>query len=172
VATALQRCLIDAISTRSSTAARVIVVCDGRVLLFECLDPGDLERGTFWFTAGGGINPGEALEAAALRELEEEAGLRLAEADLGPVVATRRALFDFEGTTYDQHESYFFATVADAEIDISGWDEIEQRSMLGHRWWSIEDLRATNETVHPRELADVVGQLLRDGAPATPIELG
>ena len=47
-------------------AARVVLLDDrDRVLLFRGFDPADPDRGSWWFTPGGGINPGESLEAAA-----------------------------------------------------------------------------------------------------------
>ena len=37
-----------------------------------------------------------------------------------------------------------------------GWDEVEQRALLDHRWWSVEELRTTAETYYPRALPDLV----------------
>ena len=45
------------------TSARVIPInASGRVLLLHGHDP-------YWFTIGGAVEPGESLEAAAVREL-------------------------------------------------------------------------------------------------------
>ncbi|MBC7679310.1 MAG: NUDIX domain-containing protein, partial [Pseudorhodobacter sp.] len=59
------------------TAARVLLL-DGRdrVLLFRGGDPHLPERGTWWFTPGGGLDPGEQTVDGAVRELFEETGLR------------------------------------------------------------------------------------------------
>jgi hypothetical protein len=51
-----------------------------------------------------------------------------------------------------------------------GWDEVEQRALLGHRWWSVAELRATDLAVYPRELADVVRAVI-DGTLSGPIRL-
>ena len=66
-------------------AARFIVVDeDERVLLVRF----DLVRGGHvWATVGGGLEPGEAHEDAARRELREEVGLE--GVDLGPCIWTR-----------------------------------------------------------------------------------
>lgn len=46
-------------------AARVVLLDDrDRVLLFRGFDPADPDRGSWWFTPGDGIKPGESLEAA------------------------------------------------------------------------------------------------------------
>jgi 8-oxo-dGTP pyrophosphatase MutT (NUDIX family) len=57
------------------TAGRVIVLDPaGRVLLFEGIDPGLIDAPRFWFTPGGGCEPGESFEAAARRELAPGCG--------------------------------------------------------------------------------------------------
>ena len=57
-------------------AARVLLVDPaGRLLLFQGFDP-HVPDESFWFTAGGGLEPGEELLAGAQRELREETGLR------------------------------------------------------------------------------------------------
>ncbi len=32
--------------------------------------------------------------------------------------------------------------------------------MLGHRWWSVPELRATDQVVYPEALADLLERLL------------
>ena len=51
-----------------------------------------------------------------------------------------------------------------------GWDEVEQRALLNHRWWTVDELRATDETVYPSELAEVVSAVL-DGTIEGTMEL-
>ena len=53
------------------TSAKAVVVHDGRVLLQRA----NWEGQDCYFLPGGGQHPGEALEAAALREVHEETGL-------------------------------------------------------------------------------------------------
>ncbi len=142
-------------------AARVIVVDDdGCVLLLEGCDPARLEEGTWWFTPGGGVDDGETIDDAARRELREETGLVVD--DLGEPVFHRTTEFSFEGVHYRQTEDFFCVRVPRYEIRDDGWNEIERRAMLGARWWSLDELRTTSNTVYPETLAHIVAQLTSD----------
>jgi 8-oxo-dGTP pyrophosphatase MutT (NUDIX family) len=151
-------------------AARVVLVADGRVLLQHGFDPGRPEDGTWWLTPGGGLNDGESVEDGAVREVFEETGLRLSPAELGPVIATRVASFEFERRQFRQSESFFAVNVEAFTPQHHGWDEVEQRALLDHRWWTVDELRTTDETVYPSELAEVV-QAVLDETLTTPIRL-
>lgn len=150
-------------------AARVVLLADGRVLLQHGCDPGRPDDGAWWLTPGGGLNDGESIQDGAVREVLEETGLRLDPGQLGPVVATRVCRFPFEGRRYRQSESFFAVTVAPFTPQHHGWDEVEQRALIDHRWWSIEELRATDETIYPSQLPDLVEALL-DGSLEDPVE--
>ncbi len=151
-------------------AARVVLVADGRVLLQQGFDPGRPEAGTWWITPGGGLNNAETVEDAAVREVLEETGLHLSPAQLGPVIATRVAHFEFDGRQFRQSESFFAVHVEVFAPQHHGWDEVEQRALLDHRWWNVAELRATDEKVYPSELADLV-QAIIDGTLSGPIRL-
>lgn len=155
---------------RERQAARVVLVADGQVLLQQGFDPGRPEAGRWWITPGGGLGDGESVEDGAVREVLEETGLQLSPAQLGPVIARRVAYFEFEGRQFRQSESFFAVVVEAFTPQHHGWDEVEQRALLGHRWWSVDELRATDEAVYPTELADVV-QAVLDGTLRGPIRL-
>jgi ADP-ribose pyrophosphatase YjhB (NUDIX family) len=136
-------------------AARVIVVDEsGRVLLFRGGDPHRPDAGTWWFTPGGGLDPGETVEDAARRELREETGLVITH--LGPVVVERRIEFDFEGVRYDQQETFFMVSVAAFDVDTGAWTDVERRSVFEHRWWTRAELEMTTDTVYPEGLAELL----------------
>jgi 8-oxo-dGTP pyrophosphatase MutT (NUDIX family) len=151
-------------------AARVLLVADGSVLLIKGFDPARPEAGTWWITPGGGVDADESLEAAATREVLEETGLRLPPAKLGDVVATRVAEFEFEQQWFRQTESFFAVRLPRFPVSAAGWDDLERRSLLDHRWWTVDELEATDETVYPRELARVVAAVCDDRI-AAPIQL-
>jgi 8-oxo-dGTP pyrophosphatase MutT (NUDIX family) len=136
-------------------AARVIVLDEhDAVLLLRGFDPTRPDRGSWWFTPGGGLDPGESPADAARRELHEETGLLVAE--LGSAHFERDVTFEFEGVTYRQHEHYFALRTTRFEPARDAWTDVEQRSVLGHRWWGVDELAATDAVVHPEQLVDRV----------------
>lgn len=133
-------------------AARVLVVDEaGRLLLIEGCDPSAPENGRWWFTPGGGLDPGEDALAGAARELWEETGI--AGVELAGPVAERTAEFDFEGVAYRQHEVFFEARVTSAvEVAPGALTDLEHRALSGHRWWSADELEGTDDVVFPEWL--------------------
>jgi 8-oxo-dGTP pyrophosphatase MutT (NUDIX family) len=151
--------------------ARILVADpEGRVLLFSAQEP-DGER--WWFTPGGGVHRGETVQAAGVRELLEETGFAIAEADLGPVVATSSGLWLAEesGKLYLGAHSFFFVRVSHTKLNTDGQEDLERNMITGHRWWSVADLRAATDAIAPVGLADLMDRLLRGDIPARPVRL-
>ncbi len=140
-------------------AARVLPVDTGnRVLLLHGFNP-SAPADLFWFTIGGGIDPGESPAAAAARELLEEAGLAVDPADLGEPVWQRIAEFSFDGRRYRQEEEYFLLRVGFFEVSLAGLDTIEQQTVIGYRWWDAAGLQAAGEVFFPAELPRLLREL-------------
>ncbi len=139
-----------------------------RVLLLDGFEPSD-PGVCWWFTPGGGVEAGEDLAAAALREVAEETGIT--EVTLGPMVWRRTCAFDFDGRHWEQDESYFLARTATTRVDTAGQTELERRTVRGLRWWTCDELSATRETVYPTRLAELLRRLLVEGPPRPPLLL-
>jgi 8-oxo-dGTP pyrophosphatase MutT (NUDIX family) len=141
-------------------AARVLLLDPaGRVLLQNCFDPADPGQGSWWNTMGGGIDEGESPSQAAVRELVEETGLHVDVAAVGPVVHRRLTEFCFGGSAYRQSEDYFLVRTDPFDPAPTAHSDLEMQAVLGMRWWTREELRATREQVYPKELLDVLDRL-------------
>ena len=140
-------------------AARVLLFsADGRLLLATSHDLHDPSR-SWWFTLGGGLEPGEDARLAAVREVEEETGIELdPDALLGPV-ATRSALLDFASGTVRQEEEYYLAWLGwEPPVARTGWTALERASMDLVCWVDPAVLRSGVE-VFPPALADLIERL-------------
>jgi len=150
-------------------AARVLLLdAEDRLLLFRGVDPA-VPDVTWWITPGGGLEPGEEVRDAALRELAEETGLT--EIELGPLVAYDTVSFSFRGQRYEQDQWFLLARTHGTELDVSGSAGEEHAQLLTARWWTVAELRVTEETVYPIGLAELVERLLADGPPVPAVRL-
>ncbi|WP_433546964.1 NUDIX hydrolase [Streptomyces sp. CA-294286] len=148
-------------------SARVLVIDErGRVLLFRFRKFGG-GTGYGWCVPGGGVEAGETLAAAAVRELWEEAGLRLDERTLGGAVAETSGYADLGWAAGEFRDVYFRCRVESSayEVDVRGLVGEERDHHAGHRWWSAEELGATAETVYPLGLAGLVADLVAGRVP-------
>ncbi|MEH0828637.1 MULTISPECIES: NUDIX hydrolase [unclassified Micromonospora] len=141
-------------------AARVLLVdAGGRVLLFSGWDPSRPDH-RYWFTPGGGLDPGETAAQAAARELAEETGLRLDPAALGAPVWSETVEFPFDGVWYRQEQEFFLVRVPAWEVDTTGFTDVERASVSGHRWWSVDELAASGHRYYPEDLPAVLTRAL------------
>jgi 8-oxo-dGTP pyrophosphatase MutT (NUDIX family) len=140
-------------------AGRVLPIDSrGRVLLLRGFDPADPAH-PFWFTVGGGADPGESLAEAAARELREEVGIAADAASLGTPVWRRVARFGFDGTCYQQEEEYFLFRVSSCEVSLDGMDDAEKQTVTGYRWCSAAEIESLAEPVAPADLPRILREL-------------
>jgi 8-oxo-dGTP pyrophosphatase MutT (NUDIX family) len=155
-------------NVRHRRAGRAIVrSADGRVLMMRGEDPGDLARGGFWFTPGGGLSDGESIEDGVRRELVEETGLAVTR--VGPVVMRRRDRFAMLGEIWLQEETIHLVEV-DAVFEpwTAGLEALEASVVTEFRWFSTGELRSLDENFYPRCLADLLDEIEASGPPKVP----
>jgi hypothetical protein len=56
----------------------------------------------------------------------------------------------------DVDQRFFLLRTDDFVLSPKVWTDEEQRVLTEHRWWSLDDIRDSKETIWPAELADIV----------------
>jgi 8-oxo-dGTP pyrophosphatase MutT (NUDIX family) len=154
------------------SAARVLVLdAADRVLLVLGTDPA-VPGVRYWWTLGGGREPGESPRACAVRELHEEAGLIVTEADLVGPLHRDASAFAFDRFWIEQDNEFFAVRVESWTAAPAALDVLEVASILGTGWWTLDELRAqrdglphggpgvVGEAVYPPALPDIVAVAL------------
>ena len=142
-------------------AGRVLLLDGaGRVLLVRGSDPGR-PGSRYWFTIGGGVDPGESVAQAAARELFEETGLRVEPSDLGEPILHDVTDFPYGGTWYRQRQAFYVLRVPAWEVPVGQISADEEHYIHEHRWWPLDEIVATGEPVYPPDLAATLGRILK-----------
>jgi 8-oxo-dGTP pyrophosphatase MutT (NUDIX family) len=136
-----------------------------RVLLVKFRDD---QGQVWWATPGGGIDDGESAEEAIRRELVEEAGL--VDYELGPEIWRREHVFAWLGRILRQRERIFVVRVEEHEPAPTA--DLPAEQVFELRWWTLAELEGATETLVPARLAHFMRQLLDEGPPAAPIDVG
>ena len=127
-----------------------------------------------WATPGGGIEAAESPLEALKRELAEEVGLALV--DEPPHVWHQRVVAEGRAEGYDGviNDYYMIKTDNFAPSGSFGAEILRAENITRFRWWSLDELQSYlgDAIFAPRDLAALLEQLLRVGAPQEPLALG
>jgi 8-oxo-dGTP diphosphatase len=153
---------------RIREAVRALVIdADQRVLLVRFEFP----TATRWALPGGGLEPGEGHVEALRRELEEEVGL--VGAIIGPQIWHRLHIVPFLNGQFDGQREQIYLVRCDtfeARPQLS-WEEMNAEFVHELRWWTLDEIAASDAHFVPRDLHSRVVSVLRDGPPPDSVDV-
>ncbi|MDE2355734.1 MAG: NUDIX domain-containing protein [Alphaproteobacteria bacterium] len=145
---------------RERPTARVLLLdSEDRILLLKGRLPTAPEGPGAWYTVGGGVEPGESLEAAARREMAEETGLEPHFVSQ-PLWWSEQVYYDRKGRPVLFRQAFLMARCDGGDPSRAGWTPLEQALVDDIRWWTLAELETTDEPVYPEDLASRLRQLL------------
>lgn len=144
-------------------AVRAVVIDpDDRTVLMRYVDD-------VWAVPGGGIDPGEADEEVLARELAEELGLD--DYALGPCVWWREHWFPEMGEKWGGQAERIYL-VRSGRFEPAPRLDLTAENVVDVRWWTLDELLASDAEFAPRRLAILLRDLLAAGPPAEPEDVG
>jgi len=139
------------------TARLVVLDARNRVLLLRYEDTRHIvtdvmypDLWSYWGTPGGGVEEGETFTDAARRELWEKVLL----------IASEEVLMQAR---------YYLARVTHAQVSLANLLTAEQGVVREFRWWTLDEVRQTDEVIFPRSFADSLAPVIAGKVPREPV---
>jgi len=143
----------------------------GRILLFRAVLASRADT-HWWELPGGGIEPGESYQHAAVREIREETGLQISPAQVGPPRWRRTSTWTARGIRRLQHEVVVSVDLdADAPLVTDGGRTAEEaEEYVDARWWDVADIIVSSERFYPGRLPELLPAFLAGAELTEPFE--
>jgi 8-oxo-dGTP pyrophosphatase MutT (NUDIX family) len=151
-------------------SVRALILDENQSILLLRFDWDGLDvPGGFWANPGGGIEPGESRRDALARELLEEVGLQMTE--LGPEIWTKTALFPMAPWDGQVDHIHLLRVEHFAPEPRLTPDQLVAENVHEVRWWTLDELTASDATFAPRALPALLENLLSTTIPDEPVAL-
>lgn len=151
----------DADGPRTRRTARILVLDDDGAILLMKTHWGRRTLPARWLTPGGGIDAGEDAHTAAVRELFEETGHRVAA--LGEPAAHRRIDLPAAEEYQVREATYFVLRTPRFAIADDDWTDSERDDIVGVHWFTPDELAASTDDFDPEDVRGILAALRAPG---------
>ncbi len=154
---------------RRPAARCVLLDRDHRIFLIRAEDPIDPHKPEWLEIPGGGIGYGEDSAEACLRELREETGIT--DVEIGPCIWTQYVEYTFAGLRFESADRIHVAWCDGGEYAPRGLEALEADAFISAKWWSVDDLLASDEPTVPVRLREFLPAIAAGEIPSDPIDI-
>lgn len=142
---------------RKSSRA-IVLNKDNQIFLFRYHFDYLAESKLIWITPGGSLEEGESFEDALKRELFEELGV-FWDKDCVEIYY-RNPLYTLNtGEVVQSIEKFFLVCMEEEQFSYANWTEGEKQRMLCGRWWSIEEIRQSEDEFFTEDIIRILTEL-------------
>ncbi len=133
--------------------------------------PGGQYFGPFWTPIGGTVEPGETLIQTACREVYEETGIFITEADCGPVIWYGEFQMILKNRLIHFKQKFIPIRTSIEAFSLANLTEDEQKVVRGLKWFSEEELRNLSAVIFPVVLMDYLPPIFKNQLPQKPLKI-
>lgn len=128
-------------------------------------------NGKFWQMIGGKIEDGEDVKSAATRELFEETGLIPDNVEFGNIVWKGELTLIMSGIQTLIKQQFIVAKTKATKVTLNNLTPEEKPVAKSLKWFSINEIKNSNEIIYPVGLDKYLSELLASGTPQNPITI-
>lgn len=128
-------------------------------------------NGKFWQMIGGKIEDGEDVKSAATRELFEETGLIPDNVEFGNIVWKGDLTLIMSGIQTLIKQQFIVAKTKATKVTLNNLTPEEKPVAKSLKWFSINEIKNSNEIIYPVGLDKYLSELLASSTPQNPITI-